>query len=292
MKKVTIFFIAIVALVVPAVADDVQSNGPGRIEAFTKPNFDAVLSFAVPGTIADISVEIGQQVRKGQVLARLEDSVERHRQMQLKAQAENTIEVKAASAQLDQKKVDLERTKEAAADGAATELEIEYARLDVLTQELTKQMKEFENSQAGLKSDEMNAQLDRMRIVSPCDGIVEIRFVEKGQAVDSNTQAIRVVNIDPLWIDVPVNVSRAMNLKTGGRLKVQYLDANAEVCDAEITNIASTVDSASDTRLIRLQMPNPNKRPAGERVEVIMEESKPVVTAENKHEKVTDNPAK
>ncbi|HNX27215.1 MAG TPA: efflux RND transporter periplasmic adaptor subunit [Phycisphaerae bacterium] len=258
----------------PAAAQEVSTTvEPTKVEAFTKPNFDAILSFAVPGTIAEISVEIGQKVKKGQVLARLEDSVEQTRQAQLQAQAENTIKIKAAAAQLDQKKVDLERTKAAAKDGAATELEMEYARLDVLTQELTKQIEEFNNSQDKLKNKEMKSQVDRMKIVSPCDGIIETRFVEKGQAVDSNTQAIRVVNIDPLWVDVPLSVNSTMSLKIGGKMKVRYLNAPAEVCQAEILNVASTVDPASDTRLVRLEIPNPSKRPAGERVEVLLDEN-------------------
>jgi multidrug efflux system membrane fusion protein len=279
MKKFAIVFAVFAALIVPAVAQEAQS---AKIEAFTKPNFDAILSFAVPGTIADISVEIGQKVKKGQVLARQEDAVERHRQSQMQAQAENTIKIRAATAQLDQKKVDLERTKTASKEGAATDLEIEYARLDVLTQELTKQMEEFENSQAVMRNNEMKAQLDRMRIVSPCDGVVETRFVEKGQAVDSNTQAIRVVNIDPLWIDVPMNVNHTKNLKVGDKMKIKYLNEQGGISEAEITNIASTVDSASDTQLIRLQMANPGKRPAGERVEVIVGEPTPVKPAANK----------
>lgn len=239
-----------------------------EIEAITKPSGDVILSFNRVGKIAEVLVKEGQVIRKGQLLARQDDAVEQAQLAQLKAEADNTVRIKAAKAQLDQKRVDLKRIQGAAAKGASTELEVDNAVLEVTIAELSLQLAEFEHRQKRRKYEEVGLQLERMKLTSPIAGKAEQLFAKKGESVDSLQQVIRVVQINPLWIEVPVPLVEAAKLKVGATGTVKFSQSDDKIAEGKVVHVASVADAASDTLIVRMEVPNPSGRPAGERVTV------------------------
>ena len=61
-----------------------------------------------------------------------------------------------------------------------------------------------------------------MQIKSPIDGSIEKIDVEVGESVNTTTQAIQVVQTDPLWIDAPVPLAQAIGLKVGEAAQVTF----------------------------------------------------------------------
>ena len=100
----------------------------------------------------------------------------------------------AEAALLAQKRVDLKRLELAKERGATTDLEVEYSQLEVKIAEI---------------------RVDDMRLLSPIDGFVEKLDVEVGESVQALADAIRIVRIDPLWIDVHVPQDKAYTVKVG-----------------------------------------------------------------------------
>ena len=143
-----------------------------KVEAVTKPSQDVVLSFVRPGQVAEVLVKEGDAVKAGQVLMRLDDKAELVQMEQLKAQAEDTTRLRAAEAQLAQRRVDLKKTEAARKQGAATDLEVDHAKLDVTIAELSLELAQFEKTQARMKYAEATIQIERMRITSPIHGVV------------------------------------------------------------------------------------------------------------------------
>ena len=88
-----------------------------------------------------------------------------------------------------------------------------------------------------------------------------------GESVEQQTKVIRVVSIDPLWIEVPVPLETARTLKLGNTARVKFADLK-DAQQGKITHIAAVADAASDTLQVRLEVPNSALRPAGERVRV------------------------
>ena len=259
MRAKILLFVSCVA-VLPA-ADVIAA---GDIEAITKPSKDVTLSFVRQGQIAKILVKEGQVVKVGRVLVQQDDAAEQAHLAQLKAQAEDTI----AQAQLDQKKVDLKKIEWAAKRGASTELEVEHAKLDVLIAELSVKLAKFEHTQNKRKYDEVKIRLSRMRLISPIAGRVERVFIETGESVDSMDEVVRIVSIDPLWIDVPVPVRQAHTLKPNRIARIAFDKSGKDKIDGKIVHVASVADAASGTLNVRVELPNPSSRPAGEKVYV------------------------
>ncbi len=240
----------------------------GGVAAITKPSGDVTLSFIRPGRIEKVLVKEGQVVKAGQLLVQQDDAAEQAHLAQLKAQAEDTTRVKAAEAQLDQKKLDLKKTQAAA--GATTEMEVEHAKLDVLIAELSLKLAQFQREQDGRKYNEARLQIERMRLASPIAGKVERVSVKAGESVDALDDVIRIVNIVPLWIDVPVPLDQARLLKKGQKAVVEFaaVDNAGKAAEGKIVHIASVADAASNTLMVRVEALNHANRPAGEHVRV------------------------
>ena len=246
------------------------AGGTGKDRAVTKPSQDTVLSFVRPGQVAEVLVKEGDTVKAGQVLMRQDDKAELAQMEQLKAQAESDTHVRAADAQLAQSRVDLKKIE--GAQGAATELELDHAKLDVTIAELRLDLAKFDQKQAKLKYEEMRLQIDRMRLVSPIDGVVERLLVEPGESVEAAGKIAQVVQIDPLWIDVAAPLAVARALKKGESTAAVEFDsadpARRSSVSGKIIHIAAVADSASGTLTVRVECPNAARRPAGEHVYV------------------------
>jgi RND family efflux transporter MFP subunit len=245
-----------------------------RVRAITNPSSDITLSYVQPGRIAKVHFTEGAWVKVGQVLVQQDDAVEQIQLAQLKAASDDTTQIQASDASLAQKKVDLQKLEKAAAQNAATELEVEHAKLSVKMAELSLKLARFEHEQAQRKYDEVKMQVEKMRLASPIDGRIEKIHVEAGESINALTDVVRVVQIDPLWIDVPVPLIQAMDLSAGKMAKVLFPNPNRASVEGSIVYIAAVADAASGTLLVRIEVPNKSNRPAGEHVEIIFPASR------------------
>jgi RND family efflux transporter MFP subunit len=243
----------------------------GPIEAITRPSEDATLGFVRPGLVARVHVDEGQPVDAGAVIIELDASVERLRYEQLKAEAENTTRLEAAEAELEQARVDLERMRQAHAGGAATDLEVQHSALQVKIKNLTLSLARFQRAQAELEARQAKASLEQMRMTSPIRGIVERVALEEGEAAEQLERIVRVVRIDPLWIEVPAPLALARTrLEVSQPAEVLFSEPDGTVTPVEgkIVFLANVADAASGTLNVRVEVPNESGRPAGEHVRI------------------------
>ncbi len=269
-KDPLLYLLLVCTIILPARAG-INSAG---IAAITNPSADVTLSFVQPGRITEVHVQEGDIVKAGQSLVQQDDAVEKARLAQLEADSTNMVSIEASRASLAQKRVDLQKLETAAAREAATELEVEHARLDVKIAELSLDLAVFEHEQAVRKYEEAKLQIDRMSLKSPIDGSIEKVEVETGESVNALESVVRVVKIDPLWIEVPVPLDRASRLTRDGAVDVIFPGGRTDISlKGKIIFIAAVADAGSSTLRVRVEVPNRNKRSAGEHVQVVLSTS-------------------
>lgn len=238
-------------------------------EAVTKPSKDRTISFVRSGLVAKVYVKDDEVVRAGQLLAKLDDEAESVQLQQLRAVAEDTTEIEAEKAQLAQAKVELELQKKARENKVATDLDVMRAETQVSIAEARVKIAEFKNRINRLRHQEASLQLARMELRSPIDGIVEEIAVDEGEAVDSQMRPVmRIISIDPMWIETSVPTRAARQFLRKGQDAVVVFDGGVKK-RGTIVKISADADPASETVRVRVELPNPEQRGTGETVTVI-----------------------
>ncbi len=268
MTSKTVFFVFLTVLISALAAAPCVSQAE-MLQGISAPNADITLSFVVPGRVSEVLVKEGTTVKKDQLLVRLFDEPEKIQCEQLKMLSEDRTKILAAQAELSQKRVDLKKVEMARAKGAASDWEVEHLKLNVRIAALALKSSQIERVQYQRRYDHALSQLERLRLVAPIEGLVEDVSVEVGESIGTLGPVLRVVQNDPLWIDVPVPMSQAARLAVGQDVWIAFPDTpSPDAPNGRIINIATVADAASDTLRVRVEAPNPTKRPAGERVAV------------------------
>jgi multidrug efflux pump subunit AcrA (membrane-fusion protein) len=278
MTKKLLAYIGVLSAALISGAATVPEKPAYQFKAIARASEDITVSSTMPVRVDKVFVEDGDTVKPGQPLVQLDDKAERVQMEQLKAQAEDKTHVEAAEAQLAQKKVDLKGIEEARAKNAATELELQHARLEVTISDLSLRLAKFEHSQNALKYKQAQVQVSRLLLSvptsdkdKPTDTFKVFKvFVERGESVDRLKEVIRIIKIDPLQIDVPVpeNVVESLKLKVKQTADVIFPNAKGPPSKGSIIYVADEIDAASGTQTVRVEIPNPSGRPAGKKVSV------------------------
>ncbi len=233
-------------------------------KCFSRPSEVRELSFSQRGVIAETTVKVGDSVKVGQELARMDDQVQRS-QVQL---AELGV---ADSSPMDQAKSSLEfyeeevrlvtEAKNRSAGGNPAEMrEAKYRR--------DKAMIDLASAKSKAKSDTImlsreKARLDEMKILSPINGTVIVVNKRGGEGVTEGGAVVTLVGIDPLWADVNVPPRVAANLALGQVASAEWEDIDmAAPMAGKVIYIAPAADAARTVQ-IRIEVPNPNRVPAG-----------------------------
>ncbi len=254
-------FVASLVVAPGVFAADVAAPKP--VEAITRSSADVTLSYVRPGKVAKVLVKWGQAVKKGEPLVKQDDNSEAVRVKRLEVDALDETHVKAAEAQHALKKVELERLKKA----EMPPFELDRAELDVTIAGLSVNLAKLKHEQNKRLYNEEKFVWERMTINSPINGTVQQVFVEEGESVDTVQPVIRVVQINPLWIDVSAPREQGTALKMGQEATVHF-GKGGPAATGKVTYIASEADAASNTLTIRVEVPNPAARQAGEHVTV------------------------
>jgi RND family efflux transporter MFP subunit len=211
--------------------------------------------------VKEIAARGGQAVKEGQLLLRGDDAEDKALLAIQKLRAQTPLNVDAAKARLDLAKVEHERIKTAQSQGAASQPEVERARLQAEISRLDWELAKDAQQQEVLQLERMQARADRYSLKAPFDGTVDLVNADLGQVVSENEKIVRVVDTDPLWIDVPAETGRSetLLLKVGAPAWVMSDSGGlVAVREGKVIEVAPTVDPASRTRRIRVELPNPS----------------------------------
>lgn len=224
---------------IPVIGSEViASETAGRVSAIGDGR--AIHSVSVTplasGRLLSLEVESGDQVRPGDVIARLDDEAEAI------ALARAELEVEETSATLAR----FERLRES---GAATDVALREARLAARTAE-------FEMRDAALA-------LDRRTIVAPIGGVVGIMPVEPGTQVGTATVLATIDDRRRILVDFRIPERFAGRLAIGDPLEATALARPELLLGGEIVALDSRVDSESRTLRVQAALDNAGDRLRG-----------------------------
>jgi RND family efflux transporter MFP subunit len=254
--------VALAGSAITAGAEPVSTSE--ALECLIEPRVVAKLASPVQAVVAEVLVDRGDFVRRGDSVARLDSGVEEATVEVARIQAANEygVESKRHRSELLKRKRDRAQTlqkvnvvAESALDEAATEARI--AELEAREAELNLSL-----ARAELKRNEEN--LKRRTIKSPIDGIVTERTLAAGEFAYEQAPIMTVAEIDPLHVEVYAPLDYYHRVTQGMRAEVHPEEPIGGSYIGTVTIVDRVFDAGSGTFGIRLDLPNPDHAlPAG-----------------------------
>lgn len=201
----------------------------------------------VPGRLQSITVDFGSVVRKGQVIAQLEQQDYKLRVQQSEAalaqararlglspdgaddrvSAEETGTVRQAKAVLDDAKVRRDRAATLVQQGVVSRAELDSAESDykVALSRYQDGLEEIRNRQGLLAQRRSEVALAKQQLAdtlvyAPMDGVVQEKKASTGEYLAAGAPVVDIVRINPLRLRVDVPERESHNVKMGQSVRV------------------------------------------------------------------------
>jgi RND family efflux transporter MFP subunit len=234
-----------------------------------KPHVSVQLGSAVSGVLSATLVDRGDTVKQGQVVARLESSVEQATLALDRMHASNDSAIKVEQADRDLSARETERKKFLVEQKVANVNSLDELQTKVREGELRVEQARMDQRMAALTADRSERALALKQIRSPIDGVVIDRKLSAGEYIYEQTSIMTIAQIDPLNVEVVLPLDRYGSIKVGSTAIVHPAAPVGGAYPANVEVVDPVIDAASDTFGIRLILPNPNRTiPAGIRCTV------------------------
>jgi len=202
------------ASLVPRVFDN-YVEVQGKVDA----DENVSLNSEMPGTVSKVNVELGQEVRPGQVLAEMDSKIIQQGIAELQSAQELTNTLYEKQKTLWDQKI-------------GTEVQFLGA----------KNQKESMDKKMGT----LQEQLKMSKIISPINGIVDAIDIKLGQATMPGMPAIRVVNMKTLKVKGEVAESYLAKVKTGNDVIIIFPDM-MDTVRTKLTYVARVISPLNRT---------------------------------------------
>lgn len=233
--------------------------GPTRVADIGSP---------VTGIVAQIPVDVGDTVQKGQPLVMLRNDVEAAGERAAHARWSLDADVRAAEASLDLARQRHTRAAELLAEGFVSPQAVEQAATELRVAEQRVALSRGQRQVLATDLDVVRAQVGQRTVRAPFDGTIVERWRQPGERVEDRP-LLRLAALDPLRVDLIVPAARFGQYKPGDHVQVLPELTGASAVTAEVTHVDRVIDGASNTYRVRLRLPNPGQRlPAGARCTV------------------------
>jgi membrane fusion protein, heavy metal efflux system len=228
-----------------------------------EPERVAEVGSQVVGVIESMSVERGDLVKKGQVIATLRADVERASVVVASSRAEAQADLQAAAANLSFYQQRLVRAEDLLAKKFISQQAFDQTRTEA---EVAEQKLAQAREQRRVLSREHElaaAQLSQRTIRSPIDGVVAERYLAPGERVEDKP-LVRIAKVDPLRVQVVVPTAYFGKIQSGSTARIMPELPDTQTVMARVTLVDKVIDAASNTFRVQLELPNPDLAlPAG-----------------------------
>ncbi len=204
-------------------------TGTAPIEAYAEADVIA----KVGGEVRELLVEEGDQVSRGQVLARLDG--ERLR-----------LELNESEAQLRKLQRDYERNIDLQAKGLISDGDFEKIKFEMEALEAAFNLASLE--------------LDYTQIRAPIEGVIAERFVKLGNTISEGEALFRVTGLDPLIAYLHVPEREYRHISPGQPVGIEIDAVAGEPVAAAVSRVSPVVDPQTGTFKITVEIVDKSRR--------------------------------
>jgi membrane fusion protein, multidrug efflux system len=266
-----------------------------------------VLGTKVAGRLAEITVDLGSRIKRGQVIARLDQNDFKLRVEQAEAalqqararlglaptgsdervDPEQTAIVRQARAVLEEARLTRDRSVKLLEQEliARAQLDTAEANLKVADGRYQDAIEEVRNRQAIIAQRRSELELARQQLtdtvlLSPIDGAVSLKQSSVGEYLNAGAPVATLVRVHPLRLRVPVPEREGSGVRIGQPVRLS-VEGDATAYGGRVVRLSPIVQEQNRTLMVEAEVPNERGalRPGSfARVEIVTDTGQPVVT--------------
>ena len=188
-----------------------------------------IVSPEIAGTVSEIDFESGATVKKGDLLLRLDTSLE-------------DAQLRAAAAQVELAKLNADRSEKLRADNTVSQSELDQAEATL--------------KQSQADADAISATIDKKTIRAPFDGRLGIRLVNLGEQLDVGKGIVSLQSLTPVFVDFSLPQQDLSQLATGLQVRVTTDAYPDKSFVGELTAINPDLDAMTRSVKMRARFEN------------------------------------
>jgi RND family efflux transporter MFP subunit len=260
----------------------------------------------VAGRLSSISVDLGSVVRRGQMIAQIEPNDYKLRVQQSEAalsqararlglspdgtddkvSAEQTGTVRQAKAQLDEARLNRERTVRLVEQGVVAKADFDAAdaTFKVAQSRYQDAIEEIRNRQALLAQRRSELALARQQLAdtavyAPLDGIVQLKRASVGEYLAAGAPVVDIVRMNPLRLRAEVPERDAATVRFGQNVRVS-IEGDAKIYLGQIKRLSPVITQQNRMLMVEADVQNDgNLRPGSfAKAEIVTNDAKMAVT--------------
>ena len=177
------------------------------------------LAFEIPGKINNVYVDVGDSVKKGQVLAKLDDR-------------EASAQLNQAKAAYELSKQILERFENLRQQGHISVQDLDKASSDYI---IAKSQYEF-----------FEVKLQQTNLKAPFNGVIQSRFLDTGTVINSGIPILEIIDSNYVEAHISVPVIYLKDMEIGKEYNFEF---DGKITKAVFSKLAPMSPGGSDSRL-------------------------------------------
>lgn len=234
-------------------------SATGKIQ----PEVEVKIASMVSGEIIDLPIKEGQDVKKGDLLVRINRDIYVSGVNRTVASLSTTkAGLNQAEAQLKEAKGNYDRNKRLFEKGVISKSEWDKVVAAYEVAQANKQSAYFNMKSAAASLTEANDNLDRTNIYAPADGTISKLDVELGERVlgtqqMAGTELLRVANLNNMEVEVDVNENDIVKISIGDEAKIEvdaYLKKEFKGTVTSISNSSVATTSADQVTNFKVKV--------------------------------------
>jgi multidrug efflux system membrane fusion protein len=225
-----------------AVIPQIQHARSVKISGVTQADKATTMTSRAGGIVGDLIIRQGAAVKEGDVIARI-------------APEGRDAALRSAEQALEQAKAQTEATMRLVEKGTLPKLQGDAAQSALRAAE-----SQVESAQA---------EIDKLDVIAPYDGVIDVLQVEEGAAVSAGTPVATLISLDPIIGVGEVNESDLGVVKVGEKADLRLVNGNTVT--GTVRYISRSAQAATRTYTVEVEVANPDLAiPAGMTTEVIL----------------------
>ena len=242
---------------------------------------DVTVSSQASGNLADITVDLGTAVRRGQIIARIDQ-----RELKFKVdQAEGTLhqaearlgvkrgeridpqkqpDVRMAFAALERARYDLNASRSLAESGdiSKQQLDVYQKTVDQAEARYQAALENVRNLEAIVEEkraalDLAKKQLTDTEIVSPISGVVKEKAASRGEYLQPGKPIVTIVQVDPLRLRADIPEYAAASVRTGQTMTLTVESFPGRTFTGRVVRIGPSLNEQTRALTVEAELRNP-----------------------------------